>query len=290
MDLCEKCFNYFKNIPELSLKLPKNSLFLIFQSSALRHPDSLLTFRLPLVLLFVFSIAIDSWQHTAVSCSIDETIVFLLCVLLPRSPASLGILGILTGFTVLFAAAGDLLLDSWMTLAIAVAFGILARRFLLRVEWKLASQNVLAALTGTGDPEGADTIIANTLTMLREYAEADAAIALRQLDDVTAEAIACVPIKALPSQFTSPKIFAEALANNRCTYYWDYPAIPGANRILLSKGAKSLAVLPLSAPEGDEVTRGPKPGAIVLVWYRPYRVSAYFQLKQQESRTLTVRP
>lgn len=290
MDLLEKCFNYFNKIPKLSLKLPKNSLFLILKSSSLHHPDSLPTFRLPLVLLFVFSIAIDSWQHTAVSCSIDETIVFLLCLVLPRSRASLGILGLLTGFTVLFAATGDLLLDSWMTLAIAVAFSILARRFLLRVEWKLASQNVLAALTGTGDPEGADTIIANTLTMLREYGQADAAIALRQIDDVTAEAIACVPATALPSSFTSPQIFAEALANNRCTYYLDYQATPGANRTLVSKGAKSVAVLPLSAPEGDEVTRGPKPGAIVLVWYHPYRVSGYFQLKQQDSRTLTVRP
>ncbi|WP_366048927.1 adenylate/guanylate cyclase domain-containing protein [Microcoleus sp. PH2017_11_PCY_U_A] len=249
----------------------------MFQSSALRHPDSLPTYRLPLVWLFVFFIAIDSWQQTAVSCSIDETIVFLLCVLLPRSGPLLGMLGLLTGFAVLFPAAGDLLLDSWMTLAIAVAFGIVARRFLLRVEWQLASQNVLAALTRTGDTESADTVIAKSLTMLREYAVADAAIALRQLDDVTAEAIACVPATALPSPFTSPKIFAEALANNRCIYYWDYPATPGANRTLVAKKAKSVAVLPLSAPAGDEVVRGPKPGAIVLLWYQRHRVSDYFQ-------------
>ena len=277
MDLLEKCFNYFNKIPKSSLKLPINNLFLNFKSSALRHPDSLPTFRLPLLLLFVFFIAIDSWQQTAVSCSIDETILFLLCVLLPRSGASLGMLGLLTGFTVLFPAARDLLLDSWMTLAIAVPLGILARMFLLRVEWKLASQNVLAAVTPTGDTEGANTVIAKTLTMLREYANADVAIALRQLDDVTAEAIACVPATALPSRFTSPKIFAQALAHNRCIYYWDYPATAGANRTLVAKGAKSIAVLPLSAPAGDEVVRGPKPGAIVLIWYRPYRVSAYFQ-------------
>ncbi|WP_293134177.1 adenylate/guanylate cyclase domain-containing protein [Microcoleus sp. bin38.metabat.b11b12b14.051] len=277
MDWLEKCFNYFNEIPKFSLKLPKKSLFLIFKSSGLRHPESLPTFRLPLLLLFVGSLALDCWQETAVIYAIDETIVFMLCVLLPPSGASLGMLGFLTGVTVWFPAARDLLLDSWMTQSIAVALSILARRFLLRVEWQLASQNVLAALTRSGDTEGADTVIATTLTMLRKYANADAAIALRQLDDVTAEALACVPAKALPTQFTSPKIFAEALGSNRCIYYWDYPATPGANRTLLSTGAKSLAVLPLSAPAGDEVVRGPKPGAIVLVWYHRYRVSAYFQ-------------
>ncbi len=277
MDLLEKCFNYFNKIPKSSLKLSKKRLFLSFQPSALDHPETLPMFRLPLVLLLVFFIAIDSWQHTAISYSIDETIVFLLCVLLPRDRASLGMLGLLTGFTVWFPATDDLLLDLWMTLAIAVPLGILVRRFLLQVEWQLASQNVLAALTRSGDTEGADRVIANTLIVLQKYTEADAAIALRQLDDVTAEAIACVPATALPSRFTSPKIFAEALAHNRCIYYWDYPATPGANRTLVAKGAKSIAVLPLSAPAGDEVVRGPKPGAIVLVWYRSYRVSAYFQ-------------
>lgn len=71
MDLLENCFNYFNKIPKSSIKLQKNSLFLSSQPSVLDDPDSLPTFRLPLVLLSVCSIAIDSWQQTAVSYSID---------------------------------------------------------------------------------------------------------------------------------------------------------------------------------------------------------------------------
>jgi PAS domain-containing protein len=91
----------------------------------------------------------------------------------------------------------------------------------------------------------ANTLLSQALTLLRDFAGADAAIALRQLDEVTAQALVCLPPKALPDQLTTPALFEEAIAQNRCLYYADYPSTPGASHVLLAQGTQSLAVLPL---------------------------------------------
>jgi hypothetical protein len=51
---------------------------------------------------------------------------------------------------------------------------------------------------------------------LRNFAGADAAIALRHLNDVTAEAIAQLPQNVLPNRLTTPSLYAEAIASNQC--------------------------------------------------------------------------
>ncbi len=160
-------------------------------------------------------------------------------------------------------------------------FGILFRRYLLGIEWRLASQSVLATLTNADrigeatDPAlSANALLTQAITLLRDYARADAAIALRQLDEVTAQALVCLPPKAIPDRLTTPAIFEEAMLKNRCLYYPDYPSTRGASRVLLAQGIQSLAALPLQSP----VTKGEPgggQGAILLLWYRRTDISSY---------------
>jgi signal transduction histidine kinase/DNA-binding response OmpR family regulator/HPt (histidine-containing phosphotransfer) domain-containing protein len=163
------------------------------------------------------------------------------------------------------------------------AFGTLGRRFLLGIEWRLASQSMLATLTKvdtTGGTNGtattANTLLSQAVTLLRDYAGADAAIALRQLDEVTAQALVCLPPKALPDQLTTPTLFEEAIAQNRCLYYADYPSTPGASHVLLAQGTQSLAVLPLPAPQTPGEA-GTGHGAILLLWKRQIDISSHLQ-------------
>jgi signal transduction histidine kinase/DNA-binding response OmpR family regulator/HPt (histidine-containing phosphotransfer) domain-containing protein len=154
---------------------------------------------------------------------------------------------------------------------------------LLGIEWRLASQSMLATLTKvdtTGGTKGtattANTLLSQAVTLLRDYAGADAAIALRQLDEVTAQALVCLPPKALPDQLTTPALFEEAIAQNRCLYYADYPSIPGASHVLLAQGTQSLAVLPLQAPQTPGEA-GTGHGAILLLWKRQIDISSHLQ-------------
>jgi diguanylate cyclase (GGDEF)-like protein len=148
-----------------------------------------------------------------------------------------------------------------------VAFlGVELGKFLRQVEWHSGLQSMqlqLAEDQGLGTPE---RVLNQTLSLLMTLVNADAAIALRQVDEVTAEAVVCLPEKLLADKFTSPQLFAEAVALNRCLYYQDYPHQPGAIRSLIAAGTKSLAVLPLQPPvrEGVEGLCG----GILIIWSR----------------------
>lgn len=146
----------------------------------------------------------------------------------------------------------------------------LARQRFLRQEWKWATQATLAALTQSEIATSAEQSIAHALSCLKEMACADGAIVLRQLDEVTAEALVCLPDTVLPSRLTTPTLFAEAIAQNRCLYYSNYPTVANAAPILLGQGVQSLVVLPLQQAENGQ-------GAILLLWYRPVTFSAELQ-------------
>ncbi|HAA32979.1 MAG TPA: hybrid sensor histidine kinase/response regulator, partial [Cyanobacteria bacterium UBA8553] len=156
-------------------------------------------------------------------------------------------------------------------------FGTVVRRFLLGIEWRLASQSVLGTLSNADTADTPVTLISQVLSLLRDLAGADAAIALRRLDEVTAQALVCLPAKALPDQLTTPTLFEQATLENRCLYYCDYPSTPGASHILLAQGTQSLAVLPLQLPVAPPQTQGGLDGAILLIWYRRIHFSSYLQ-------------
>lgn len=226
------------------------------------HPNFLPSFipvLLGLALLFVLLAILDSWT----TIQIFRLIFLLFCSLLPVSAIPISLI-----FLLLTTAVSSGLWHLMELGAIAIS-NIFLAQYLRRIEWRLASQSVLSSLSD-GDTNPI-TLITKALTLLRNYARADAAIALRQVDDFTAVAIAQLPHKTLPDNLTSPALYADAVASNQCLYYSNYPATPDPARILLAQGTKSLAVLPLLSADAQK-------GAILLIWYRPRQISG--DLKQ----------
>jgi signal transduction histidine kinase len=216
-----------------------------------RHPERLPTFA-PLILgssiaLFAVEVLVEVppvlWL-APVLCAV--------CTLLPRSRWMSLI--ILVFF--LFNFEGSIRQISGLALVTILSF--LARSYLLRQEWRWATQATLASLT-QGERITSEQALTHGLTVLKELACADGVIALRQLDSVTAEALVALPENILPDRLTPPTLFAEAITHNQCFYYPDYATVAQASPTLLAQGVSSVAVLPLQR----EVQ-----GAIVLLWYR----------------------
>ena len=254
----------------MSCRLTPNHLFSQFQQ---HHPDWLPTFApvlLGLILLLVGLGVLDGWTPI----QLVTLIVLTFCTLLPLSTMRLALLAGLG--TLLFGLLqGDQerrTLQSLELVSLAV-FSILLCRFLRDIEWRLASQSVLASLTETDTTATPNTLLTQGLTLLRDFARADAAIALRQLDEVTAQVLVSQPAKALPDQLTTPSLFEEAIAQNHCLYYADYPSTPSASHVLLAQGTQSLAVLPLHLP----LSKGGGGGAILLIWHSRCEISPHLR-------------
>jgi signal transduction histidine kinase/DNA-binding response OmpR family regulator/HPt (histidine-containing phosphotransfer) domain-containing protein len=139
----------------------------------------------------------------------------------------------------------------------------------------LAEADKIAGQAGGATPT-VDSLLSQALSLLRDFARADAAIALLQVDQVTAQALVCLPSNALPDQLTTPALFEDAIAQNRCLYYTDYPSTPGASHLLLAQGTQSLAVLPLQSSLAQREP-GTGRGAVLLIWYRRYEASSHLR-------------
>ncbi len=190
---------------------------------------------------------------------------------LPKQLPSLGLaLVVLTaaliglGLGLWSGSGGSWPLLSVLLPAVLVPLAGFGRRLLVPIEWALATQPILATLTQFDTtPEQALT---QAVSLLRDLTGADTAIAMRQLDAVSARVLVCLPSEALPNPLTTPAPFAEALVQRRILYYSDYAAAPGAARTLLSLGTRALVVLPLEEP-------GSFQGAILLLWSHPVSFS-----------------
>lgn len=173
---------------------------------------------------------------------------------------------------------GTLLLLNWdeattrqlLVIGIAASLSLPLRRSLLQWEWQNAAQAILANLTQDKAAASPEQVIAYALSTLKTISGSDGAIVLRQLDDVTAEALVSLPANALPDRLTSPTLFAEALSQNRCIYYENYPASRNATTALVAQGVQSVAVLPLLQVETVR-------GAILLFWNHPVQFSLPMQ-------------
>ncbi len=234
------------------------------------HPERLPTFRGAIAWL-ALSVALLLAIAGCDPVLIAELALFASAAVLPLPKilaAYLAGLGVL--LAVLLGGGDPWPIRCSIELGGAAVLGSAARRFLLGVEWELACRKLLGKLVETDATATPDIPIARTIAELRSLARADAAIVLRQIDEVTAEAIAALPETALPDKLTTPKIFAEALAQNCCLYYTDYPASPDAVRVLVAKGTQSLAVLPLQ-------DAGSLRGAVVLIWHRRTEISAHLK-------------
>jgi len=172
-----------------------------------------------------------------------------------------------------------LLLLNWDGLATRqlLALGLIGglspwvRRVLLQREWQSATQATLASLTDNETTASPEQAIAHALNTLKTFTCCDGAMVLRQLDEVTAEALVCLPADALPDRLTTPTLFAEAIAQNRCLYHANYPATANPATVLVAQGVQSVAVLPLA----QESAQGR--GAILLFWNRSMPFSPQFQ-------------
>lgn len=234
----------------------------------LHHPERLPTFEPFLLGFTAVLLLLAAWG----GCSpllLLAPLLFAYTTLRPidrsLTPIWLGLWAVL-----LLLCVDATLLRQLVLLGLVALLGPLVRQRLLQQEWQWAAKTVLAALTqdeATSSPEQA---IAHALTTLKTFACADAAIVLRQLDDVTAEAIVSLPLNALPDRLTTPTLFAAALEQNRCLYYANYAAVPNAAAALVGQGVQSVAVLPLQ--QADQMR-----GAIVLYWYEPTLISPVLQ-------------
>ncbi|MEP0848925.1 MULTISPECIES: response regulator [Cyanophyceae] len=234
-------------------------------------PEWLPTFRPALLWLTLFLVGLgvgSGWTPG----QLFAPVILTLCTLSPlkswRVALSVGLM------TLIVALLRDLgLLRQSIELGSAAVFGTNFGSFLRGIEWRLASQSLLAKLTDDQTNATPDKLLEQALELLHSLTRADAAIALRQLDDVTAEALVCIPPKALPNQVTTPSLFAEALEQKCCLYYTDYKATPGASHVLLAQGTKSLAILPLQPTLTSDKT-GAFRGAILLIWHRQTDISS----------------
>lgn len=240
----------------------------------LRQPDWLPTFAplfLSIILLLIGLGLLEGWslvQWLALG-------LLTSCILLPLPTQFITLLLLLNTLLFGLLQSGNGGLSSqfleWGGIAL---FSVWLSRFLRGIEWRLASQSVLATLANTNNknqpgetPVTADALLKQTLSLLQDFTCADAVIALRQLDEVTAQSLVSLPEKALPDRLASPTLFAEAIAQNQCLYYTDYASTPSASHVLLAQGTQSLAVLPLQSFLNDEEETGMR-GAILLIWHR----------------------
>lgn len=166
--------------------------------------------------------------------------------------------------------APEAIVRQLVILAIAAGLSPWVRQELVRQEWQLASQATLAALTQDETTCSPEQAITCALKTLKSFACADGVVALRQLDDVTAEALVCLPAAALPDRLTTPSLFIEALQQQQCLYYPNYPSVPNAVTVLVAQGVQSVAVLPLQQPNSIQ-------GAILLFWHQPVSFSPPLQ-------------
>ncbi|MBW4665068.1 MAG: response regulator [Chroococcus sp. CMT-3BRIN-NPC107] len=233
-----------------------------YLKSLRRHPDFFPTFApvlLGLVLLFVLLAILDRWTATQVL----GLVLLLFCSMLPISALSFGLILLLL---IISSKSGLLHLIELSAIATSSIFLVY---FLRPIEWRLASQSVLSSLSDR-DTTTPIALVTKATSLLRNFTRADVALALRQIDDVTAVAIAQLPQNVLPNSLTNPALYADAIAINRCLYYPNYPSTPNAARTLLAIGTKSLAVLPLVSTDGRK-------GAILLIWYQPNKISFYLR-------------
>ncbi|HEY9657267.1 MAG TPA: GAF domain-containing protein, partial [Allocoleopsis sp.] len=239
-------------------------------SLPLHHPERLPTFTglilgFAAILLGLSSIAGASLWVLLVP------VLLVCCTLLPWSSLVLAVgVSLTIALLAWFPNLDQTHLRQVAVLAMVVLLSPWFRKELLRREWQWATEKTLASLIGNDTAESADQSIAQSLTTLKEMLVADAAIVLRQLDNVTAEVLFASPTTALPSRLTTPALFMEAIEQNRCLFYPNYGALPNAAPILRGQGVKSLAVMPLH--QLNEMQ-----GAILLLWYRPVRFSESLQ-------------
>jgi class 3 adenylate cyclase len=240
----------------------------------LRHPDLLPTFRAGVAGLSLALAAVEGVLGEGSMARSLAPLLFGLAVLLPL-PAVLSVGGTLLGVLVPLVLAREPGAVARTSLALGGAgvLGIGMRRLLLSIEWQLTSRKVLGALLVAGRSARPQEALREVLALVREAGGASTILALRQLDEVAADTLVALPDTGLAETLTSPRLFAEAHAQQRCLFHADYARAPGASPFVVARGVRSLALLPLRwQGQGPE---GTSRGAILLAWQRRVRLHVH---------------
>ena len=124
-----------------------------------------------------------------------------------------------------------------------------------------AMARLLDSLLPRGASEDPLVTLERVLQVLRQEVAADLALALQQVDAVTATVLAGVPRGVLPDDLTTPAIFAGSLDLGQSVYH-DGSACPAA---VPRRLCGSTAIIPWSGPGAtDDVPKG----ALLLVRHR----------------------
>jgi PAS domain S-box-containing protein len=225
-----------------------------------RRPDSFPTFRRGLLAVCLALSAVELMEGEGVSVRLLVPILFGLAVLLPVPLAApLGVTGGSIILALVWRNEPARLTEGLLEVCTLLVLGAVVRRFLLPIEWRLAATSVLGRLLETVGSFSLTEVLRRMLEQMGELAGAQSVLALRQVDAVTAEALVVIPDTTLAEGLATPRLFSEALAQERCLYFPDYVRAPEALPSLVARGVRSLAVLPLHW--------GSFQGAIVLLWH-----------------------
>jgi len=231
-----------------------------------RRPDSFPTFRRGVLAVCIALAAAEllegQMDGEGVSVRSLAPILFGLAVLLPVPLAApVGVAGGSILLALVWRNEPAHLTESLLEVCTLVVLGAVVRRFLLPIEWRLAATSVLSWLLETVGTFSLTEVLRKMLGQMAELAGAQTVLALRQVDEVSAEALVVLPDAALAEGLVTNRLFTEALTQDRCLYFPDYVRAPEALPSLVARNVRALAVLPLHW--------GTFQGAIVLLWHRP---------------------
>jgi PAS domain S-box-containing protein len=243
------------------------------QESALRRwrrrPDAFPTFRKGLLAVCLALAAAELMDGEGGSVRSLAPILFGLAVMLPvplAAPVGLTVGSVL--LALVWRNEPALLTEGLLEVCTLGVLGAVVRRFLLPIEWRLASRAVLGQLLERVGAFSVEEVLRRMLQQMGELAGAQGVLALRQVDGVTAEALVALPDTTLAEALSTPRLFSKALAQNRCLYFADYARDPDAVPSLVARDVRALAVLPLHWGGQGSSEKRSFHGAIVLVWRR----------------------
>lgn len=234
----------------------------------LQHPERLPSFEPILLGCMTLALALEALSGLSPLLWIAPILLVYWMLHPPTKPIALVALA-LWALLILFSTDA-LITRQLVASGLLVLLSPFLRQRLVLQEWQWLSQRILASLTQDETANSPEQAISYALTVLKDFTCADGAIVLRQLDEVTAEALVCLPPTVLPDRLTTPALFTEAITENRCCYYPDYAASPNAATAFVAQGVRSMAVLPLN--QADQVQ-----GALVLFWEQPMHPSPALQ-------------
>jgi signal transduction histidine kinase len=225
------------------------------------HPDCLPNAFAPIV-FGVLGVCLVNYMLGLPLLFIVAPVLFAVFIILPL-PRYLG--GIITGLLLIillhFENLQSFPLPVIILLAVITgAVSAFLRMTLLRNEWKFAALTLWQAIDESKASSGS-IIIGEVLSAVRRLTDCDAVIALREIDQLTAEIFISEPEDVFPVKVLQPDIYSSAIRKNEILFINNYEGVEEPNRYLQEVGAQSVAIVPLRYS-------GKPRGGVFVIWKR----------------------